>query len=377
MNAGKIVSSAGKSVELKQCAGLFDCLMEHKVAETTATFNWTGPKIKAEMWQQVLAFFRWSQVNHKSEAQVRLFVHAEHGWLAWAFPQEGGTSLSTKEIDNEAAKTQRANLIPPGYVAFGTIHHHCNISAFQSGTDRNDEEKVDGLHITIGDLEKPKYSMDARLYLKGNKFEPNLGAFWEISAEHQSHILWMADMGYDPEKVPNHISKHLMCLPAPEDQSFPQLWIENYIIKKIELPSYQHQHNQIFGPGKSSEVGAVAEAGLQNHSGAEGKAFNRDVATWAEDKDAAKILEQLIEYIKPTMFNAEDLYEAVSEIGDGQKGELYYNISTLCEANKVQPYDLFKELLRQEIMEEQRKKRVGSGPTNGEVAWGGWEGYGG
>ena len=69
----------------------------------------------------------------------------------------------------------------------------------------------------------------------------------------------------------------------------------------------------------------------------------------------------------------------MQEIGDGQKGDLYYNISTLCEANKVQPYDLFKELLRQEIMEEQRQKRVGlvGGTTNGEVGWGGWEGYGG
>ena len=90
MNAGKIISSAGKSVEIKQCVGLFDCLMEHKVSETTAKFNWTGPKISEEMWREVLAFFRWSQVNHKSEAQVRLFVHAEHGWLAWAFPQQGG-----------------------------------------------------------------------------------------------------------------------------------------------------------------------------------------------------------------------------------------------------------------------------------------------
>ena len=368
-------------MELKQCAGLFDCLMEHKVSETTATFNWTGPKISEQMWREVLAFFRWSQVNHKSEAQVRLFVHAEHGWLAWAFPQEGGTSLSTKEIDNEAAKTQRANLIPPGYVAFGTVHHHCNISAFQSGTDRNDEEKVDGLHITIGDMEKPKYSMDARLYLKGNKFEPNLGAFWEVGAEHQAHIEWMASMGYDLEKVPNHIAKHLMCQPAPEDQTFPQLWIENYIIKKVEpLPSYQYNHGQINWPGKTSEVGAVAGTGLPSPSGAEVGDFKQSAAGWAEDKEAAKILDQLVEYIKPTVFNSEDLYEAISEIGDGQKGDLYYNIATLCEANKVQPYDLFKETLRQEIVAEQKEKQAqfkGSHLPNGEVAWGGWEGYGG
>jgi hypothetical protein len=87
-----------------------------------------------------------------------------------------------------------------------------------------------------------------------------------------------------------------------------------------------------------------------------------------------------VAYIKPTLFNSEDLYEAISEIGDGQKGDLYYNISTLCEANKVQPYDLFKETLRQEIVEEQRQKRKelnGGHPTHGEVAWGGWEGCGG
>jgi hypothetical protein len=38
---------------------------------------------------------------------------------------------------------------------FGTVHHHCSSSAFQSGTDHSDELSREGLHFTIGNLDKP------------------------------------------------------------------------------------------------------------------------------------------------------------------------------------------------------------------------------
>ena len=37
---------------------------------------------------------------------------------------------------------------------FGTVHHHCSTSAFQSGTDEADETNREGFHFTIGNLDK-------------------------------------------------------------------------------------------------------------------------------------------------------------------------------------------------------------------------------
>lgn len=39
------------------------------------------------------------------------------------------------------------------FCVFGTIHSHCEMSAFHSGVDDNDEYGFDGLHITIGKVE--------------------------------------------------------------------------------------------------------------------------------------------------------------------------------------------------------------------------------
>src|SRR5262249_18876807 len=130
----KIIEAKPNQVQAHEVPGIFECVLRHDIKATTAEFKYKGPKFSQEMWNEILAFFKWSNSVHHSEAQVRLFVHPEQGWRAWAFPQEGATGMTTRELDTPETKEQRKQF-GEGWLPYGTVHHHCNGGAFQSGTD--------------------------------------------------------------------------------------------------------------------------------------------------------------------------------------------------------------------------------------------------
>lgn len=242
-NAATIIESSGKAIEFASEAGLYSCLLEHELKATKAPFSWTGPKITKEQWSELLAFFKWTYDTEKSEAQARLFVHPIHGWKIWAFPQKGGTHMTTKEIENDDFRVQRA-AIPEGYVAFGTVHHHCAAPAFQSGTDTHDERTVDGLHITVGKIGEPQFDIHCRLYLKGHKFEPNMAAFWDVGPEAHQKAAWLASLKYSSDDVINREARFQMCIPTPAAHPFNEQWKTNYI---LPVPVVQQQNGQCNG----------------------------------------------------------------------------------------------------------------------------------
>jgi hypothetical protein len=228
-NAATIIESSGKSVEFASEAGLYSCLFEHELKATKAPFIWTGPKLTQEQWNELMAFFKWTYDTEKSEAQARLFVHPVLGWKIWAFPQKGGTGMTTKEIENDDFRLQRA-AVPEGYIAFGTVHHHCAAGAFQSGTDTHDERTVDGLHITVGKMDEPKFDIHCRMYIKGNKFEPHMDHFWEVGEQAHEKAAWLSSLNYSASDVLNREARYQMCVPPDATQVFPDLWKTNYIL---------------------------------------------------------------------------------------------------------------------------------------------------
>jgi hypothetical protein len=241
-NAATIIESSGKCVEFKEETGLYSCLFEHELKATKAPFNWTGPKIMQAQWSELLAFFKWTYIIEKSEAQARLFVHPTLGWKIWAFPQKGGTGMTTKEVENEDFARQRAE-IPEGYVAFGTVHHHCAANAFQSGTDTHDERAVDGLHITVGKMDEDHHDIHCRLYLRSHKFEPNMSAFWDVGPDVAAKADWLASLNYAATDVLNREARFQMCVPPTAEQTFPEQWKTNYILP----PRVVHVSNGMLG----------------------------------------------------------------------------------------------------------------------------------
>ena len=218
----------------KSFAGLLDCAFQHKIQSATAQINYKGPAIDAQTWKQVLAFFQWTYDTTHSESQVRLFVNLRDSrWAAWAFPQEARSGMTAKELDTPDMKTQRAQFADSeGWLYFGTVHHHCSMQAFQSGTDTNNEEGIDGLHITIGKMDAASYDMHARFYLGGFKFEPDMSKFWDIGQNLRDLL---------PMDLWDRVARFQMCAKADPSTEFPAQWKQNLIEVKQTFP-YQNDY---------------------------------------------------------------------------------------------------------------------------------------
>lgn len=227
--------------ETKNVAGLLSLTFEHEVKSTKYTFDWAGPKLPRDEWQKILAFFKWTYDETKSESQVRLYVNCREGvrtWRAWAFPQKMNGGMSAKELDTPETATQRAQFSDAdGWLYFGTVHHHCSASAFQSGVDENNEKDQDGLHITVGHLDKPLYDIDARVYIGGRRLNAmDLCDFWQVDGVIAGLPQWVRDLL--PKDADAKAAKRQMGEPAPADCVFPEVWKTNLIHepKPIQVP---------------------------------------------------------------------------------------------------------------------------------------------
>jgi hypothetical protein len=246
--AARITTSSGKSVEEINIPSLVSIILKHEVKATSAMFNWTGPSIDRLEWAAMMAFFEWTYETEKSEAQVRWYVHPQHGWKCWAFPQKGGTSMTTKEIaDHPNAAVQRQQFDPAaGWLYFMTVHHHCSTGAFQSGTDHADEVNVDGIHITIGNMDKPNRDIHVRLYIKGHEFKPFMHEWWGIpdglvgEAKKAEDLFgfkvdWDLVARKDMAKSSALIRAEAGVVLADADSKFNETWKANYIVEKPQL----------------------------------------------------------------------------------------------------------------------------------------------
>lgn len=219
--------------QLKDLAGLMSCVLTHKVSQTTAKFTWKGPRLN-DAWPEILAFFKWTYDTTKSESQVRLFLNERtRTWRAWAFPQKANMGMSAKELTQgdegyERAQEQRAQFSDTeGWHYWGTVHHHCSASAFQSGTDQDNERSQDGLHITVGNLDKERFDIHSRLYIGGFKLTSlKLSDFWDIGDALTSIPVYLKPLL--PENAADEIARMQMGLLLP-DTVFPEIWKTNVV----------------------------------------------------------------------------------------------------------------------------------------------------
>jgi hypothetical protein len=110
---------------------------------------------------KAIAFFHAVYKRHYTEAAVLLHYSHEHGWDI-TVPAQKATSAHVDYKMDERIE---------GYLCAGTMHSHGYMSAFHSGTDQHDEAEWDGIHITIGNLNKhPLFSMEAEMVVNGCRF---------------------------------------------------------------------------------------------------------------------------------------------------------------------------------------------------------------
>ena len=117
--------------------------------DTAESVQFHVPKLPLELLQQAESFFATAYEKHHSEAVVVLLANpATKEWRIDAPSQEVDGSLHVSYDPTTV-------VVPESFAVFGTIHAHASAGAFHSATDDKDESCSDGLHITIGNLDKP------------------------------------------------------------------------------------------------------------------------------------------------------------------------------------------------------------------------------
>lgn len=182
---GLVPSYEGKPLFWQQ-AGVYEGLLPLSIAPLQAkpAVTFRGGKIPKALWQQIISFMLWSQEKFQSEAQARLFYHMDNqDWRVVVAPQLA-QGLTTKELNDHpdrAAAYYAAE--KDGYFCMGTVHHHCTISAFMSGTDENDERKQNGLHITLGRLDLPALEIHGRVSVRNVLYAPRWEDWFDFPQE--------------------------------------------------------------------------------------------------------------------------------------------------------------------------------------------------
>lgn len=151
---------------------------KYKVIPEGSNFSWNGGKIPLSLWRQVISFFRWSFTKYKSEALVQLFYNPDTmQWAVWAFPQRGIGMTVNHILTDPRYDLDRARFPEPWFI-FGSVHHHCDCSAFSSGTDHEDEKYKDGLHITVGKLKDATLDIHSRVAFKAQFYTTKIESWF-------------------------------------------------------------------------------------------------------------------------------------------------------------------------------------------------------
>tara|TARA_R100000278_G_scaffold57019_1_gene47014 strand:- start:1223 stop:2434 length:1212 start_codon:yes stop_codon:yes gene_type:complete len=151
-----------------------------KEQETLAP-KWLGEPIPLKMWKEILAFMKQSQEAFKSETLAFLYydVSKKQPWSYWVPPQETA-GMTVKSLPDDSLWREQRKAFPD--TQFGTVHHHCTSSAFQSGTDEADEVNREGLHFTVGKLHTvDDIDVHFRLSIGGHCVDMDAGTYIEMS----------------------------------------------------------------------------------------------------------------------------------------------------------------------------------------------------
>ncbi|MFC1608698.1 hypothetical protein ACFL2R_03850 [Patescibacteria group bacterium] len=122
------------------------------------------PKIHSETLVQALLLFRRVFQRYRSEAVVMIYYSEDKKSYMLDAPNQDGSGSSVHYYDVQ-------NFSDDGFRLVGTIHSHCDFGAFHSHVDIDDEKKFDGIHITIGRVDQPYFTISSSVAVNNNRFK--------------------------------------------------------------------------------------------------------------------------------------------------------------------------------------------------------------
>ena len=199
------------------------------VEEEKCLLNWKGAKIPYHLWREIISFMKASYAKNKSEATGRLLYHeVDKQWQFIVLPQKT-TGMHVDEEADATSEPEFIAMIKAGWDQFGTAHHHCTMTAFQSGGDAADELTSPGLHITVGHVDQDAVDLDARFVFRGFQYKTDL-------------LNWVEIPELDLSKMPGVLRTQMSALVqehylhSPEAIECPVFWLD-YIKAPVVLTS--------------------------------------------------------------------------------------------------------------------------------------------
>lgn len=183
-------------------------------------FTWTAKTIPASIIGQATDFFRRIYEKYKTEAEVLITMHNETGEFRLFVPFQRNGGGSVKSV-------YEPTHIDRNYCVVGTLHSHCMMSAFHSGTDSNDASDMDGVHFTIGKVMDKIPEIVAMVAMNKKEFhykEPKTIA--EIEFNGHTAPLWWDDYVF-PASAPAEKPKALQSITEKEWDEFRGI-VNNY-----------------------------------------------------------------------------------------------------------------------------------------------------
>jgi hypothetical protein len=243
------------------------------------------PKIPYEQWKQTVGFHRWGQKTFGKETHISHFITRDGNLITFPFHQEveGMTikiDLTTPENQALLEEMEREHGIDVG--AFhGTTHHHCTTSAYQSSTDKGDEENQQGMHFTLGNMNLPQMTIHCRISAIFNG-DPSLivegqpvpdGAkiaksMVDMTGANLLNLFDIPEMDKNIHAMPKEYIDFAIkyYLTSLDNQPFPEEWKARVTQKKY-APSYVPQHPAW---GKQQYGGGVGHMGNMAKMGSKG-----------------------------------------------------------------------------------------------------------
>jgi hypothetical protein len=111
------------------------------------------PKIPKALLEKTVGFFRWAFQKHSTEAVMLLVLNRDTNQVFALCPEQTGfyhKGWNNSKRTSADVKYKMPVDIPGKFYIFGTIHSHCDFSAYSSPMDKEDEKPMAGVHITVG-----------------------------------------------------------------------------------------------------------------------------------------------------------------------------------------------------------------------------------
>ena len=165
------------------------------LAKTIAPFAVTFTEIiPRKLLYQIEAFFRKAYETYHGEAVVLLYFSPDKKEWMVRVPLQKVRGLHVKYDTSEALGEI------DGFYLASSVHSHAAAGAFHSSIDDHDEVEFDGLHITIGNVDKPVRSYAVRWMLGRTVFTATLDQVLELETDSLPEVpdVWMQQVSEEP-----------------------------------------------------------------------------------------------------------------------------------------------------------------------------------